>query len=165
MVRDTVLLLEHQMRSGRSCCGDGTGRWTCRDPRQPRQAAAGAGEPDSEREGCYAGQGRQRERFLPARTTSKGVEIRVETMGAGMPPEVVRKIYDPFFTTKSNPKEGQRKGTGLGLAVTYGIVQEHSWHDRSQSARWAKARCSAWSSLLPKERPHGERCERTGREM
>jgi signal transduction histidine kinase len=42
-----------------------------------------------------------------------------------MPPEVLRKIYDPFFTTKSNPKEGQRKGTGLGLAVTYGIVQEH----------------------------------------
>jgi len=43
-----------------------------------------------------------------------------------MPEEVVRKIYDPFFTTKSNPAEGQRKGTGLGLAVTYGIVQEHS---------------------------------------
>lgn len=44
----------------------------------------------------------------------------------GMSAEVLRKIYDPFFTTKSNPKEGQRKGTGLGLAVTYGIIQEHA---------------------------------------
>jgi two-component system NtrC family sensor kinase len=49
----------------------------------------------------------------------------VEDDGMGMPPDVIRKIYDPFFTTKSNPSEGQRKGTGLGLAVTYGIVQEH----------------------------------------
>ena len=58
--------------------------------------------------------------------TPKGVELRVEDNGVGMSKEVLRKIYDPFFTTKSNPREGQRKGTGLGLAVTYGIVQEHA---------------------------------------
>jgi two-component system, NtrC family, sensor kinase len=58
--------------------------------------------------------------------TERGVEVHVEDNGPGMPPEVLAKIYDPFFTTKSNPKEGQRKGTGLGLAVTYGIVQEHA---------------------------------------
>ncbi|MEO6924219.1 MAG: ATP-binding protein, partial [Bryocella sp.] len=57
--------------------------------------------------------------------TERGVEVRVDDNGPGIPPEVLAKIYDPFFTTKSNPKEGQRKGTGLGLAVTYGIVQEH----------------------------------------
>lgn len=55
-----------------------------------------------------------------------GVRLRVEDNGVGMPETVLRRIYDPFFTTKSNPAQGHRKGTGLGLAVTYGIVQEHA---------------------------------------
>jgi len=58
--------------------------------------------------------------------TASTVRLRVEDNGIGMPEEVLRRIYDPFFTTKSNPAHGQRKGTGLGLAVTYGIVQEHA---------------------------------------
>ena len=70
-------------------------------------------------------QERAQVRIVTART-AKGVELRVEDNGSGMSKETLRKIYDPFFTTKSNPGEGQHKGTGLGLAVTYGIVQEHS---------------------------------------
>jgi PAS domain S-box-containing protein len=54
------------------------------------------------------------------------VHLRVEDNGIGMSEDVLRRIYDPFFTTKANPAQGQRKGTGLGLAVTYGIVQEHA---------------------------------------
>jgi len=55
--------------------------------------------------------------------TEKGegaVLLRVTDNGEGIPPENQNKIFDPFFTTKS---EG--KGVGLGLAVSYGIIEAH----------------------------------------
>ena len=63
---------------------------------------------------------------LSTQHAGSAVRLRVEDNGIGMSEDVLRRIYDPFFTTKSNPAQGQRKGTGLGLAVTYGIVQEHA---------------------------------------
>ena len=61
---------------------------------------------------------------LSTRSEEDGfVEIEVTDSGIGIAPDDVAKIYDPFFTTK-----GVGRGTGLGLAVTYGIVQEHSGH-------------------------------------
>src|SRR6267142_1539281 len=51
------------------------------------------------------------------------ITVEVSDTGIGIAPENVAKIYDPFYTTK-----GVGRGTGLGLAVSYGIVQEHTGH-------------------------------------
>jgi signal transduction histidine kinase len=53
-----------------------------------------------------------------------GVKVMVSDTGTGIAQEHIQRIYDPFFTTK-NGNIG-RRGTGLGLSVTYGIIQEHA---------------------------------------
>jgi PAS domain S-box-containing protein len=58
--------------------------------------------------------------------TSGRIIVLIQDFGAGIAPEHLHRIYDPFFTTKTAPSAGQRKGTGLGLAVSYGIMQEHA---------------------------------------
>jgi two-component system, NtrC family, sensor kinase len=54
------------------------------------------------------------------------VAVDVSDTGSGIALENMQRIYDPFFTTKTTVSEGQRRGTGLGLAVSYGIIQEHA---------------------------------------
>jgi two-component system NtrC family sensor kinase len=46
------------------------------------------------------------------------IEVRFIDNGVGIPKENLNKLFDPFFTTKGS-------GTGLGLAVTYGIIEQH----------------------------------------
>jgi PAS domain S-box-containing protein len=61
------------------------------------------------------------------------VSVSVSDTGTGIAQENIHRIYDPFFTTKTAPKEGQPRGTGLGLSVTYGIIQEHAGKIRVES--------------------------------
>jgi signal transduction histidine kinase len=59
---------------------------------------------------------------LLARTETEGdhIIISVVDTGIGINQKALKRIYEPFFTTKSGVK-----GTGLGLAITYTIIQEH----------------------------------------
>jgi PAS domain S-box-containing protein len=62
------------------------------------------------------------------------IAAQVADSGSGIAPEHLKSIYDPFFTTKTTPKAGDRRGTGLGLSVSYGIIQEHSGKIHVESA-------------------------------
>jgi signal transduction histidine kinase len=57
---------------------------------------------------------------VATRLADKSVEIIFTDTGKGIPEEHIHKIFDPFFTTKD-----ATKGTGLGLAVSYGIIKKH----------------------------------------
>ena len=77
---------------------------------------------------CYATDEKRRattETYFPTLTLKterddEHVTIRIRDNGNGMPPEVVEKIFNPFFTTKPTGE-----GTGLGLAMSSDIVREH----------------------------------------
>ena len=61
--------------------------------------------------------------------SAKVVQIRFTDDGPGIPEEIKESIFEPFYTTK---KEGE--GTGLGLFITYGIVEKHGGLIRVDSA-------------------------------
>jgi CheY-like chemotaxis protein len=75
------------------------------------------------------------------------VDLSITDTGVGMAPEMLDKIFDPFFTTKE-----VGKGTGLGLAVSYGIIREHGGAIRVESA---PGKGSAFHVLLPVSRAEG----------
>jgi signal transduction histidine kinase len=57
---------------------------------------------------------------ISTRPVDTSLVVDFRDTGVGIAPENIARIYDPFFTTK---EVGQ--GTGLGLALSYGIIQEH----------------------------------------
>jgi signal transduction histidine kinase len=60
------------------------------------------------------------------------VEVRIADTGCGIPPEQLRTIFEPFYTTKSPDDEGHG-GTGLGLSVCRQIIEQHQGRIRVES--------------------------------
>ncbi len=62
------------------------------------------------------------------------VDLMVRDTGCGMPPEVLRKIFEPHFSTKSGPDETGKGGSGLGLCSCREIIEAHRGRIRVESA-------------------------------
>jgi len=83
----------------------------------------------------------------------KTAKISISDSGHGIQPEDLPRIFDPFFTTK-----GAKRGTGLGLSVTYGIVREHGGTIDAHSDPGRGAR---FELLFPLLRPASPAHDRT----
>jgi two-component system NtrC family sensor kinase len=77
----------------------------------------------------------------------KGIEITISDTGCGIPAENLDKLFDPFFSTKD-----VGEGTGLGLSVSYGIVERHGGTIRVRSG---VDRGSSFTISLPLEKSEG----------
>ncbi len=130
VIRDTLTLLEHQFKTSAV-------QVDVRLSSELPRIAGNAGKLQqvflnlflNARDAMHAGGSLRVETVVNGR-----VAVRITDTGSGIAPEHLQRIYDPFFTTKNAPDAQQRRGTGLGLAVTYGIIQEHAGRIQVESA-------------------------------
>lgn len=91
---------------------------------------------------ALAGQGSL---HISAQPQAEQLIISIRDSGPGIPEELREKIFNPFFTTK-------RQGTGLGLSVSYGIIQAHGGQIEMRSAADGG---SEFLLSLPRRKPNG----------
>jgi PAS domain S-box-containing protein len=82
-------------------------------------------------------------RRVPQARPGRYVGLQVRDTGEGIAPDILPRIFDPFFTTK---QEG--KGTGLGLATSYGIIEQHAGWIEVESKLGQGAQFTAWFPAL-----------------
>ncbi len=70
---------------------------------------------------------------VAVRAQGEIAEISIRDSGCGIPPETLRKIFEPYFTTKSADAQGQG-GTGLGLSMAKDVMESHQGRIRVDSA-------------------------------
>jgi two-component system NtrC family sensor kinase len=81
---------------------------------------------------------------LTTRSENAGVAVEVADNGKGIPPDVLPKIFDPFFSTKEIGK-----GTGLGLSISYKIVEQHGGRITVESQPGTGTKFTVWLPLKP----------------
>jgi len=93
--------------------------------------------------------------MLPGQSNDEGlseggnfVGVEIADTGTGMPPDVVARAFEPFFTSK-----GPGKGTGLGLSIVYGFVRQSGG---SAAISSEVGRGTAVTLLLPRSQDSGE---------
>ena len=83
--------------------------------------------------------------------------LEVEDNGVGIPKDVLHRIFEPFYTTKE-----VGKGTGLGLAMVYGIIKKHDGFIEVTSALGDGTKFSAFIPLTPKSNERDSEPGETG---
>jgi two-component system NtrC family sensor kinase len=71
-----------------------------------------------------------------------GAAIMIADTGIGMDEHTITQIFEPFFSTKGD-------GTGLGLSVSYGIIQGHGGKIRVESQPGAGSKFTVWLPYFP----------------
>jgi two-component system, NtrC family, sensor kinase len=80
-----------------------------------------------------------------AGTQVRGLAISVCDTGSGIRPEDAKRLFEPFFSTKS------AKGTGLGLWISKGIIQKYEGRIHFRSMRTAKGRATCFRVFIPEQ--------------
>src|SRR5256884_293037 len=103
--------------------------------------------------------------IVRTRRTGAVIRMEVEDTGPGIPPNLLERIFNPFFTTKPTGS-----GTGLGLSISLGIVREHDGRIWAENAPQGGARfivevpivthrASGEAQAIPPVSPQGDRLQ------
>lgn len=73
------------------------------------------------------------------RASPEWVQVSVSDNGCGMPPQVLERVFEPFFTAKGNSNSG--RGVGLGMSITHAIIESHGGEIRAESDGVGRGSC------------------------
>ena len=134
VIRDTLSLLEHQFKTAQIIVDLDLAEELPAHPRQPRQTAAGLSQSAAERQGGHARRRPTARGHAWPTATSKRC---VGDSGSGIAPEHLKRIYDPFFTTKTMPQARRPPRHRPG---TFRLLRHHPGARRQDSCRKRRRR-------------------------